>query len=179
MMGSCGRQVLVAEAWCPVSGKARVQAALREVALATSATVRPRPPMCLAAMPTCAARRDPPYSRVLGVYGCPMQPAPTAAPRKRRHAARWCRAPRGGRARAGGHRVPAAGDVRAAADVLCHQQDHRLLPGRAWPGPRSRMPAVHAAPVHAAGCGQAPCSVHTCVASLHSAGMRVVSMHEG
>jgi hypothetical protein len=103
MMGSCGRQVLVAEAWCPVSGKARVQAALREVALATSATVRPRPPMCLAAMPTCAARRDPPYSRVLGVHGCtgcPMQPAPTAAPRKRRHAARWCRAPRGARARA-------------------------------------------------------------------------------
>ena len=34
-------QVLVAEAWCPVSGQARVQAALRDVAQATSATVRP------------------------------------------------------------------------------------------------------------------------------------------
>lgn len=33
--------MLVAEAWCPVSGKARVQAALRDVAQASSATVRP------------------------------------------------------------------------------------------------------------------------------------------
>lgn len=38
--GGRGRQVLVAEAWCPVSGKARVHAALRDVAQATSATVR-------------------------------------------------------------------------------------------------------------------------------------------
>lgn len=41
-MGACfAWQVLVAEAWCPVSGKARVQAALRDVAQATAATVRP------------------------------------------------------------------------------------------------------------------------------------------
>ena len=39
-------QVLVAEAWCPVSGKARVQSALRDVAQATSATVRPARKKC-------------------------------------------------------------------------------------------------------------------------------------
>ena len=35
------RKVLVAEAWCPVSAKPRVQEALREAAHTTSASVRP------------------------------------------------------------------------------------------------------------------------------------------
>ena len=36
-----GLQVLVAEAWCPVSGKAPVQRALRQASEQASATVRP------------------------------------------------------------------------------------------------------------------------------------------
>jgi hypothetical protein len=62
-----------------VSGKARVQAALREVALATSATVRPRPPAHAR-----AARPDPVPPGLLGVWRSmgSMLPAPAAAPRK-------------------------------------------------------------------------------------------------
>ena len=39
------RKVLVAEAWCPVSAKPRVQEALREAAHTTSASVRPFIPL--------------------------------------------------------------------------------------------------------------------------------------